>query len=237
MAPNSFLKRPLLLLAAAWVAAHLGAAVGGDFLVQPSGQATGSTCQSYSLAVALAFKRDPQFKVDTASDLRKAEQGIRAQIVKAAASAPVTHAHIVQGFQAYTRNKYKLSIKSRPLAEIGDVVKARSGLGSKAATPPGFLLGQAVNDVVLASATKIDADTYSQGHIFALLGVDGPPTSNQQFLVLNSAVKIKPARTVQCENGIPDDPSNYTALVSWKPVSAISFKQDGAGKVLLWQVE
>ena len=208
-----------------------------DFLVQPTGQATGNTCQAYSLAVALAFKRDPNFKVDTAAQLRAVEQAIRAEIVRAAAGAPVSHAHIVKGFQAYTANKYKLTMKAFPVAEIGDKVKVRTGVSSQAATPPSFLLGQVVKDVLLASATKIGNDAYKDGHIFAMLGMDGPPNSNQQFLLLNSALHIKPNQPIQCVDGVPDDPGNYTALLSWKRSGDIAFKPDAAGKVLVWQID
>ena len=121
-----------------------------DFLVQPTGQATGNTCQAYSLAVALAFKRDPNFKVDTAAQLRGAEQAIRSEIVREAAGSAVTHAHVVKGFQAYTANKYKLTMKAYSVADIGDKIVARTGVSSQASTPPSFLLGKVVKDVLLA---------------------------------------------------------------------------------------
>lgn len=86
------------------------------------------------------------------------EQGTRIEIVRAAAGASVSHAHIVKGFAAYTGNRYKLMMKSYLHAEIGERVKARSGVSSAAATPPNFVLGQVVKDVLLASATKIGND-------------------------------------------------------------------------------
>ena len=94
-----------------------------------------------------------------------------------------------------------------------------------------------VKDVVLASANKIGNDTYGSGHIFTMLGIDGPPNSNQQFLVLNSAIKVKNDSRVQCQDGIPDDPGPYSALLSWKKNGDIDFKQFQSGKARLWLVE
>lgn len=208
-----------------------------DFLIQPSGQATDSSCQSYALAVALAIKRDKDFVVDTAADLRRVETAIRAAIKKEAGAGDVSHTHIVKGFQAYTKDKYQLRMKPVDLAQVGEVVRARSGVSSKSATPPTFALGAVIKDVVLASALKIGPDSYAQGHIFAMLGADGPPSSNQEFLILNSGVKLAPAEPIQCRNGIPDSPGKYTGLLSWRKAGDISYRLDSGGKVLLWTID
>jgi hypothetical protein len=207
-----------------------------SFVVAPSGQATGSTCQSYALVVGLAFKRAPDYSIQSASDLRKAELALRAEIKKAAGTAEVSHDHIKNGFDKYTGGKFKLNFKDVALADLGSLVGARTGITNAASAPPTFALGTVVKDVVLASATRIGSDTYGSGHIFTLLGVDGAPNSNQQFLTLNSAVKVKNDAVSLCENGVPDDPGPYTALLSWKKSSQIDFKQWG-GKVRLWLIE
>jgi hypothetical protein len=214
-----------------------GACAAPGFVVTPAGQATGSTCQSYALGIALAFKRDASFKIDSASDLRKVELAIRSEIKKAAGTNPVSHDHIVKGFSAYTGGKYKLQFRDVDLAGVGDIVAARTGIANANAAPPNFLLGDAVKDVVLASATKIDSDAYGSGHIFSMFGVDGPPNSNQKFLVLNSAVKVKNTSQNACVGGIPDDPGSYTAGLSWKSANAIEFKALAPGKIRLWNVD
>jgi hypothetical protein len=226
------LRRLTALLFCGAGAAHANS----GFLLEPAGQATGSTCQSYALAVALAFKRDPAFPVQTASDLRKTETAIRAKIKQAAGASPVDHGHIKAGFDAYTGGKYKLTIRPADFARVGDEVAGRSGVGSEQAVPPNFLLGAAVKDVVLASATKIGSDNYTSGHIFAMLGATLPANSSQKFLILNSGVKVKNTTQKACMDGVPDDPGPYTAMLGWKPSSEIEFKQ-ASGKVLLWMID
>jgi hypothetical protein len=213
------------------------AAIGaGGFVVEPAGQATGSSCQSYALAVALATKKDPVFRIDTAADLRKTETAIREQIKKMAGQSDVSHAHIQSGFAKYTDSKYVLKFKEVPEADIGTIVADVTGITSSAAVPPTFLLGAVVKDVVLASATKIGTDSYKDGHIFTIYGVDGPPNSNRKFLILNSGVKVKDKRYT-CEEDLPDDPGNYSASVSWKSSGEIAFKPVSGNKVKLWKVE
>jgi len=207
------------------------------FVVAPTGQATGHTCQSYALGVALAFKRDPNFRIDTAAQLRTAEQAIRAAIVKEAAGAEVNHEHIRAGFRAYTGGRYVLKMQDVDIAQLGAFAAQRSGLSSQAAAPPTFLLGSVVKDVILSSATKIGSDSYKSGHIFTILGSDGGPNSNQKLLVLNSAVKVKDTTKNSCSDGVPDDPGPYTASTSWRPSNTIEFKQFTAGKARVWLIE
>jgi hypothetical protein len=207
-----------------------------SFLVRPSGQADYSSCQSYALAVALAFKQDPVFPIKTAADLRKAETSIRTEIKKAAGSNRVSHDHIGSGFLAYTKNLYELKITSVSEPELGDQIGERTGVKSKASAPPEFLFGMVVKDVVLTSTTKIGAYPYEDGHIVAVLGVDGPPNSSRSYLLLNSGVKVKDKTQKTCSEEIPDDPGPYTALLSWVPTSEVSFKSFG-GSLKLWRVE
>lgn len=232
------MKRHILaMLAASCIAGQVSAEPG--FLVQPTGQATGSTCQSYALSVALAFKRDPAFKLDTASDLRNAENAIRAAIVKASNGATsISHDHIKAGFDAYTGGRYKLVMRDVKLSEIGSTVGQRSGLTSAAVLPAATVFSaNIIKDVVLTSATKINNDAYGQGHIFTVLGVDGPPNSAQRMLVLNSGVKIKDTTRNSCEGNLPDDPGKYTALLSWIPFSAIAFREFTPGSARVWTID
>jgi len=207
------------------------------FMVAPTGQVTGSTCQSYSLAVALAFKRDPGFSIDTAAQLRSAEQAIRAAIVKEAAGAPVTHDHIRAGFRVYTGGRYLLKMHDVDIAQLGAFAAQRSGVGSEAATPPTFLMGSVVKDVVLSSATRIGSDRYASGHIFTVLGSDGGPNSSQKLLVLNSAMKVRDTTKNSCSDGVPDDPGPYTASISWRPIATLELKQFSTGKARVWLVD
>lgn len=206
------------------------------FLIESVGQATGSTCQAYALAVALATKKDAAFRIQTAADLRKVETGIRAEIKKQAGESDVLHSHIESGFGHYTGGKYHLKFKEVREADIGNVVRKVTGITSAAAVPPTFLLGTVAKDVILASATKIGPDSYNEGHIFTIYGVDGPANSNRRYLILNSGVRVKGKRFT-CVQGLPDDPGDYSASLSWKNSAAIAFKTLDGNKVKLWTVE
>ena len=183
-----------------------------------------------------SLKKDPRFKVDTASELRATELGIRAEITKIAGATPVNHDHIRQGFEAYTKGAYSLTFKDVAQTDVGDEAGKRSGVTSASSVPESFLLGAVIKDVLLASASQIEGNTYGAGHIFTMLGEDGPPNSNQRLLILNSAVKVKDTTKNTCTDGVPDDPGPYTAQLSWKANSAITFNVFG-GKVRLWMVE
>lgn len=206
-----------------------------SFLIEPSGQADRSSCQSYALAAALAFKQDPNFPINTAAELRQAEIGIRAEIEEAAGSDDVSHAHIATGFKSYTRGRYELRTQTVDEPTLGDEVGLRTGVTSKEAVPPTVLLGQVVKELILTSTTRILGSAYGEGHIVALLGVSGPPNSNREFLVLNSAVRAADGTRKNCQNGLPDDPGPYEGSLSWISSGAIHFKKFG-DKHLVWRV-
>jgi hypothetical protein len=215
-------------------------ATDSGFIQEPVGQATGQTCQSYSLAIALAFKRDSAFPLQTPAEIRKAEITIRAKIVASANGHPpnksVNHDDIRRGLEAYTNNKYTLISRDVDLPQLLDSVSARTGISSATGLPISFPFGVPIKDVAFSSATRISSDPYKDGHIFTLLGTDGPPNSNQRVLILNSAIKIRDISRNACEPGIPDEPGNYTASVSWKRLQDIQFKSFG-NKLKLWYVE
>jgi hypothetical protein len=217
-------------------AVSIGQTTGSGIIVEPSGQATTQSCQSYVLALALAFKNDPAFRISTAADLRKAETDIREAIVARAAGADVNHDHVKKGFEDYTAGKYVLRIRDVDTAQLVDLSSQRTGVTSASQVPLNFLLRSVVKDVAISSATKIGSDSYANGHIFTILGVDGPPNSNQRVLLLNSAVKSGGTTRNACTPGLPDSPGPYTASATWRKVADIEFKKFG-GKVKLWTVE
>ena len=208
-----------------------------SFVQAPSGQSTPVSCQSYSLAVALAFKKDPAFSIDTAADLRRVEDAIRKAIESAQGKASsVTHEHIIAGFQAYTGGRYTLKSRLVDLPTLGDLVASASGITSTTSTPLSFLLGASVRDVLLTSVSRVGSSRYSSGHIITLMGIDGPATSSRSYLVLNGGIKVGGlAEQRACEEGIPDKPSKYGASVSWVGSADIDFKPFN-GKYLVWTV-
>jgi hypothetical protein len=213
----------------------------GFVVTSTTGQANFSSCQSYALAVALAFKRDPAFPITTWAELRKTELGIRGKIeaVRNARDpkSDVNHDDISAGFLNYTAAKHRLVRSTADLTALGQAVASRSGVSTAASVPASFLLGATVKDVLLSSATQIEGYSYKSGHIFTILGVDGPPNSDQRYLVLNSAAKKGAQTVVTCQDGLPDDPGPYQASLAWVKVTDITLKAFGDNKFSLWKVE
>lgn len=208
-----------------------------SFVQAPEGQSTSVSCQSYALSVALAFRKDPKFTINTAAELRMAEDGIRAEIVKAkGAAAEVSHEHVAAGFKAYTRGQYLLKAQWVDLPALGSLAGSVSGVSSAAGAPPTFLLGATVKDVVLTSVVRVGTSKYASGHIISLMGVDGKADSNRRYLALNGGIKVEglPAQ-MACVDGVPDKPSRYAAGVNWLKSSEVDFKDFG-GKYLAWTV-
>ena len=203
------------------------------------GQATNDTCQSYVLAIALAFKRDPHIPLKSWRDLRDLELKLRQQVVIARdarqAGVPpadrlTSQADSAKAVEAVTGGVYTLSYRTVTEPDLGALVAATTGVGSKAAAGLSFVLGAAVKDVVISSATQIGSKPYRRGHQFAILGVDGPPNSTRQYLVLNSAAyKVKGRQAFNsCQDGLPDDAGPYFPSLSWH--DDITFNPD-SGKV------
>jgi hypothetical protein len=203
------------------------------FLVdQQLGQATGDSCQSYAIGVAMAFKNDPNFPIRNYVELRNFENKLRARIVELANGEKVGHNHIISAVSDVTSSTYRLVRKEVDLQGLLDLIAARTGVTDEAAVSLNFLLGAYVNDVILSSAGKIGGSKYGSGHIFAVLGRSGPPDSNMKFLVLNSGVKVQddatsPKQNV-CKDGIPDQGSSYWGSLSWR--SDIDWKKFGPNK-------
>lgn len=138
--------------------------------------------------------------------------------------------------QAYTSNVYTVKTQDLDLVALSDAVGKRSGVTSAAAVPSTFLFGSVVADVAISSAKKIGGYSYAEGHLFSILGIDGPPDSTRRFLILNSAVKVKDLTRNACIDGVPDDPGPYTASINWYSQEGIEFKTYG-GMLKLWTVE
>ena len=220
------------------------AEINPTFVVETQvGQATGSSCQSYVLALGLAFKKDSNFRIQSWSELRTAEKDIRNSIIQAymkrvpgAKKPDPDHNDVKVGFQNYTSAKYTLKIKSVDLQGLSDVIESRTGVTKGDVIPPHFLVGAVVKDIVMSSADRIGKDPYGKGHIFSIFGMDGPMNSTRKFLILNSAVKIKDVSRNACTDDLPDDPGPYTAELSWRTLDDIKLKEFG-GKFHVWLVE
>ncbi len=228
---NRFIKRALFLLAfLVWSTTVFAQGGNPTFIIEKQvGQATGHTCQSYVLAIALAFKRDPQVPLHTWRQLRDVETRIRAEIVKARdarlpkdtpakdrLAIPVDSAKAVQ---LATNDKYTLAYKALDAVEFGKFTGARTGVTAKVDLQPSFIIGGLVKDVVISSAKKIGGEPYTSGHQFSILGISGPDNSTREYLVLNSAAyKAKPGEQLfnSCQDELPDQAGPYFPSLSWR---------------------
>jgi len=208
------------------------------FLQEPVGQFNGYSCQSYALAVALAFRKDGNFQISTADQLRRSEEEIRVKILAAKGSAAeVTREHVKAGFKAFTGGAYVVKEKVvNDIPTLGDSTSSITGISVASTVPPAFLIGATVKDVVLTSVTRVGTSNYPSGHFISLLGVDGPPNSSRKYLVLNGGIKVDglPAK-LTCVDGVPDKPSKYDAGISWLTGEDLDFKAF-AGKYVVWTV-
>ncbi len=203
---------------------------------QQVGQATGDTCQSYVLAIALAFKRDPTIPLASWRDLRDIELRLRAEVVKARdarlpgvppAKRLAIPADSAKAMEAVTGGAYTVAYKTIAEPDLGEFVRSTTGVGFKADAGLSFVLGSTVKDVVISSAKMIGTKAYNSGHQFSILGVDGPPNSGRQYLVLNSAAyRVKDKQSFNsCQAGLPDDAGPYFPSLSWH--NDVTFNLDG----------
>jgi hypothetical protein len=195
-----------------------------DIIETPIPQYTTQTCQSYSAAVLLAFQNDPAFPIDTLAALRDAEVAIRTQIEALAMArnhvddngnlAP-THDDVMDGFKAYTSNLYTLDRTTvSDILGVGKFVGNETGITDAGAVPfP--ILPSAVQQPVMISVKRLGQNVYKAGHLVTVFGVSGPPDSNRQYLILNSAVKIGQGAALFCDPNEPATQTSYGALTSW----------------------
>jgi hypothetical protein len=216
-----------------------------SFIIEKQfGQATGDTCQSYVLALALAFKKDPAFPMADWSELRKVENAIRAEVKKNMDARGVTIASgddSRKALETFTNGKYTIDMGDSALEAPAFQRKIISitGVSSRSAfdQAPTFLAGTLVSDVIISGALRIAAKSYRDGHQFAILGVSSSvPNSSVEYLVLNSAARRKSPTEKQidiCETGVPDEKSPYFASLAW--TNDIDFNAS-PGKMRAWQI-
>jgi hypothetical protein len=171
--------------------------------------------------VLLAFANDPKFSISTIQELRDAELAIRKDIKDSAGANPITHKDIVAGFETYTNGAYTLKeVTFDDVVALGDFVGSTTGITSKLPFP---IATSAIQMPVMISVSRIGSNSYGQGHVVTMLGVDGPQNSTREYLILNSAVKDGNDVKLFCDPNEPSSSTTYSALTSW--TNDIDFKQ------------
>lgn len=221
-------------------AMEMGYAQDPTFIIDKQvGQATGSTCQSYVLAIGLAFKRDPKIPLRSWRDIRDMEQRVRQEVVKARdarqpnvppANRLASPADSATAVQIVTGGAYTVSYKTYDEATFAQAIATRTGVITEIGLQPSFILGSLVKDIIISSAKKIGDKPYDSGHQFAIFGISGPLNSSsaaRRYLVLNSAAYKKPGQQAfnSCQDGLPDDAGPYFPSLSWR--NDIEWNLDG----------
>lgn len=211
-----------------------------DVINNPIPQAYTDTCQSYSLAFALARAGVPGFSLNTVAEVRAAEKSVRDAINAEIRTNESAYSHAVwqRAVARITSNNYKLH-----RVEFSSFEQFMTEAGSKTGITAAATLGSSLsylmsNTPVMTSFTEIGGDTYNSGHIVTIFGIDrtSAPTSTQpKLLLLNSAVKSGPASpgyAPVCNSGTLPGDLRYTGALKLEAKYAL---KTYAGKfVIFW---
>ena len=212
-------KRILVAAMLLSAALHAAAAASVDLVLNPSPQAAGNTCQSYSLALALAFAPAYPTGPKTAQELRDLERRIRTELVKSAAGGTIDRTDWKVAVEAATGGK--LTVASRQFADLDAALRfvaLQTGI-DHADQLPTAISAALVRIPVLMSFTRIGTSKYPEGHIVTVFGVVSPPASitNQarpKLLMVNSAVKYPGGVKNICAEEDLSDADHYRATVA-----------------------
>lgn len=229
------LLRSLCLSFVLGVAVTNGAYGGpADIVMTPSPQAFVSTCQSYSMGLAMSFHPASPYKATTPKELRDLELRIRKEVEASAVKnnrSPKnpTHEDWRVAVDKVSGGKLKLSPATfKNLNEAMQFVAKTTGISA-----PG-LLGTAlaanlVKTPVLMSFHQIEGSDYrgkmqdgrpgNGSHIVTVLGVQMPPQTmgdeaKPKLLMVNSAVKFKNEQKNTCEVSDLSGDEKYSAVAT-----------------------
>lgn len=167
-----------------------------DIALDPSPQVTGETCQSYSMALAIAFHPNAPMsaKANTVRELREVERRIRAKLMELTGGATPTRAQWAAAVKFVTDDA--LTVDWREFASLDQAMRFAGDLTTVKATST---LGPAlsvslVKTPVMLSFTQIGTSRYAAGHIVTVFGVDLPQasmgdTARPRLLLVNSGIK------------------------------------------------
>ena len=201
--------------------------------LDPKPQAYSNTCQSYSLAYALAATGLPGTDVATIGRLREQELALRGAIdaiAKAQKASPYSHTVWQEAVRQHTGGKVVLRLEYVP-DEVAFFERVRALTNSWDASQSLAASYFGVAKPVMTSATRVGKESYGSGHIVTVLGVDSRPMSPTPLAVLNSAVKHGQSTKNSCEPGdLPGD-ERYTAQAA--VVKDYELKRFGGGILLM----
>lgn len=210
-----------------------------DLFSDTKPQSTTKTCQSYAAALALAAKGDPQFPVNTFSELRNLETEFRGLASKDGRN-PYSHEVWVTAMEELTSGKYTFERKYtyNNIVDLLGAVKDNTTIDSDIDLLLARLSGSNF-DVVLTSIYSMEDSNYKTGHIISLLGVIGSGIdSNTKIVAFNSAIKLDSKEGIMCTpESLPGDERYKAGVLATNKFLLKGFPKDSTNYLFMRLVE
>lgn len=220
-----------------------------ELILDPSPQSTSNTCQSYSIAYSLAHSGLWFEPIETPKKLRELEIIVRSEIdafvqEQNTSGKKVTsyhHTAWAEGVKRASSNNLKLrfyypSSRQDYYKKVTDI----TGISSTnlIATPISAAL---VKKPIMTSVTKLNDDSYKNGHIVTILGLAEVASKNssmekleKEMIILNSAVKSNMKIFNMCSEEVTSGDKKYSASVN---ITNNYKLKDWEGKYMLMWIE
>ncbi|TPJ77211.1 hypothetical protein [Mesorhizobium sp. B2-6-2] len=206
-----------ILLVSGIVVASVASADPIDLVINPSPQEFSNTCQSYSMALAMAFAPNSPFRAETATELRELERRTRKALEASANGAEPTRDDWKAAVEEVSNGVLSVDWKAFDhLDPAMHFVADKTGVSN----PDG--LGEAlsaalVQTPVMLSFTRIEESKYATTHIVTVFGVQLPDASmddsvKPKLLLVNSAVKYPGGAKNVCAEEDLSDADKYRAI-------------------------
>jgi len=193
-----------------------------DIFVTPSPQAFSNTCQSYSMALAVAFAPNSPLVADTATELRDLEQQNRAAVLASAKQGGRTQP-IRDDWRAAVEKVTNgvLTVQWKGFDHLDPAihfVADLTGISNPESLGTVFSVALAKTPAML-SFKRIESSTYATRHIVKVFGVQLPDQSmgddaTPKLLAVNSAVQYRGGIKNICTQEDLSDADRYRALTS-----------------------
>lgn len=213
-------RRRALVVACAVALGPAASAIAGpqDLVLNPSPQEFSNTCQSYSMALSMAFTPGTPYQANTATELRELERRVRAELVKTAAGATPTREQWRSAVETVTSGK--LTVQWKVFADLDPAMRFAAqqvGISDPAGLGP-VLSTALVRTPVMLSFNRIAGSSYPPGHVVTVFGVQLPPasmdnTAHPKLLLVNSAVKYAGGIKNICAEEALSDADKYRAVL------------------------
>lgn len=190
-----------------------------DLVLNPSPQAFTNTCQSYSMALSMAFVPGSPFKADNARELRELERRVRVALEKSAGSAEPQRKDWKAAIEGVTSGQ--MTVQWQEFASLDAAMRfAAEKTGISKPQELGEVISTAlVKTPVMLSFLRIAGSRYPAGHIVTVFGVELPPatmveSARPKLLLVNSAVKYPGGVKNICAQEDLSDADRYRAVLT-----------------------